>query len=108
MITAVYSLGHVGVGSDTAIWLFIWTLCAAAYFGVGLLFRQNRCKQGIHAVLLGFFMVEAAFDGIWAAAYCFRHIWLDVALGATYGIGIWILMLLTAAILVARKNGKIA
>ncbi len=103
MITAIYSLGGV---HGAEIWLLFWALCAAAYFGICAIFKENRGKSGMKEVLLWGLIAEFAVDLIWALVYYNNFSYINYGIGAVYGLIIWPVFLMAAGIMATVKNKK--
>ena len=62
MLTAVYSLGRV---NGAEVWLAGWLICAAAFFLVGFLRKENRNAVEFVRRMSGLLAVGALVDIAW-------------------------------------------
>ena len=101
MVTAIYSLSQV---HGAELWLLLWVICAAAYFGICMLITQNRTKHGVKNVLIGLLIAEVIIDLVWAIIYYHNGTYLNYGIGAIYGLILWIPALLVTFLVVTHKN----
>lgn len=81
MLVALYSVQHV-YGAD--VWLIAAVGCAAAYLVLCGLFRRNRSRRGIAAVVLGLLAAEMICDWVWASAFYPGGEYRNYGLGGSY------------------------
>ncbi len=104
MITAIISQGQV---NGAAIWLIGWIMFMCLYFAVTLLIKNNRNKkQSIKNVFSYFLIAEFITDLIWALVYYDNSGYINYGIGAVYGLIIWPIFLIIAAVLVTIENKR--
>lgn len=104
MITAIYSLSQV---HGAELWLLFWFICILAYFGICMLKKQNRTKNGVKNTLIGLLIAEVIIDFVWAIIYYYNGTYINYGIGAIYGLILWILLLFITFLIVTRKNKKL-
>ncbi len=104
MITAIYSLSLI---HGAELWLLFWAICVVVYLSISVLIKQNRTKHGIKNILLGLLIAEVIIDFIWAIIYYHNGVYLNYGIGATYGLFLWIPILIVTLIIVSIRNKRI-
>lgn len=104
MCTAILSLGQF---HEARLWLVGWVLCAAAYFGALLIGKRRRKKGAVKNVIFWFLAAEVLTDLIWALVYCREPVYLHYGIAGVYGLLLWPVTLLAAAIVAAVQNRKL-
>ena len=103
MVTAIYSISKV---HGAELWLLFWLVCVVIYFGVSMLLKKNRSKQGVKNVVMGLLIAEVVIDLVWAIIYYHNGTYLNYGIGAVYGVLLWIPILLVTLVVVTAKNRK--
>jgi len=103
MITAIFTLSQV---RGAELWLLFWCISLVAYIGIGYKLKVNHTKQGIKNVLIGLLIAEVSNDLVWAIAYYFNDILLDYGVGLTYGLYLWVALLVITLIFATIKNKR--
>lgn len=103
MITAIFTLSQV---HGAELWLLFWCISLVAYIGIGYKLKVNHTKQGIKNVLIGLLIAEVSNDLVWAIAYYFNDILLDYGVGLTYGLYLWVALLVITLIFATIKNKR--
>ena len=83
-----------------------WCISLVAYIGIGYKLKVNHTKQGIKNVLIGLLIAEVSNDLVWAIAYYFNDILLDYGVGLTYGLYLWVALLVITLIFATIKNKR--
>lgn len=104
MITAIFTLSQV---RGAELWLLFWCISIVAYIGIGYRLKSNHTKQGIQNLLIGLLIAEVANDLIWSITYYLNDILLDYGVGLTYGLCLWISILVITLIIVTTKNKRV-
>ena len=104
MITAIYSLTQV---QGAELWLLFWCISLVSYIGIGYKLKINHTKQGIKNMLIGLLIAEVANDLVWSIAYYFNGTLLDYGIGLTYGLCLWVPLLVVTLIIVTIKNKRV-
>ena len=104
MITAFFTLSQV---RGAELWLLFWCISLVAYIGIGYKLKVNQTKQGIKNVLIGLLIAEVANDLVWSISYYFNGTLLDYGIGLTYGLCLWIPLLVITLIIVTIQNKKV-
>jgi len=99
MLTALVSLGHV---NGAGLWLLGWVICALCYLGGCLLFSANRKRKC--AVWISLALAELLCDLCWALLYYPDGVYVNHGIGAAYGMFLWPMLLLIAALVVTTRN----
>jgi len=104
MITAIFTLSQV---RGAELWLLFWCILLVAYIGIGYKLEVNHTKQGIKNMLIGLLITEVSNDLVWSIAYYFNGTLLDYGIGLTYGLCLWVPLLVVTLIIVTIKNKRV-
>ena len=101
MVTTLYSLEYVhGAG----ILFFFWLICALIYLALCFISKRNRSDEGRKTVFYGLLGAEIFIDVLWSFYYYPGGEYVNMGLGAVFGILLWIPVLVVAGIAVTVRN----
>lgn len=103
MLTAVYSLGRV---RGAEVWLAGWAVCAAVFFLVGFLRKENRNVREFGRRLNGLLFAGAIVDLVWFYSYYPGGTYANPGIAGAYRLLLWpAVLVLTALVLrIWRKH----
>ena len=103
MLTAVYSLGHV---NGAEVWLAGWWICAAVFFLIGFLRRENRNVAEFSRRLNGLLFSGAVVDLVWFFYFYPDGSYANPGIAGAYVLLLWpvILVLTALALRLLRKH----
>ena len=103
MITAIISIGQAQGGE---VWLTGWLLCAALYFVLLLLWKNNQTGANAKNIVFWFLAAECCNDLIWAVVSYGSPATIQYGIAAVYGLLLWPCLLLAAGAIASAQNRK--
>lgn len=103
VIAAMISIGQAQGGEA---WLAGWLLCAAFYFVLLLLWKNNQTGANAKNIVFWFLAAECCSDLIWAVVSYGSPATIQYGIAAVYGLLLWPCLLLAAGAIASAQNRK--
>lgn len=101
MVSAFYSIGKV-IGAE--IWFAGFFICILIFAAFCLLFKANRTKKGIAAILLSLFAAEIVCDITWFLIYFSGGSYTNNGINGMIWLLLWPAVLIPAGVIGTLRN----